>query len=83
MKKALTEEELQEYPLQFKTRVETIRAEKISIKNQLTLNPQVEAANIHELFSFYDEAFFGGDLDGKLLLEWSSRMTQCAGICYL
>lgn len=48
----------------------------------MQINKQVEEANIHELFAFYDQAFFGGKLDGKVLLEWSTRMSLCAGICY-
>lgn len=47
------------------------------------MNPEIEATNIHELFAFYDQAFFNGALDGKVLLEWSDKMTQCAGLCYL
>ena len=39
-------------------------------------------ANIHDLFKTYDQEFFGGDLKGKVSLEWSERMTQCAGKCY-
>ena len=38
--------------------------------------------NVHELFVYYDEAFFGGKLGG-CLVEWSDKMTQCAGICYM
>jgi len=52
------------------------------LANTLKPNREVESADIHELFIFYDVAFFQGQLDGKVLLEWSSRMTLCAGICY-
>ncbi len=54
MKKALTEEDVLKLPLAFQTRVETIKADKISVKSQLKLNQEVENADIHELFVFYD-----------------------------
>ncbi len=38
--------------------------------------------DIHELMKLYNERYFKGVLvDVKL--EWSQRMTQCAGICML
>ena len=83
MKKALTQEEIGRCSADFKTRFETVRAEKVVVNNILKINNEVLQADIHELFAFYDEAFFGGDLDGKVVLEWSNRMTSCAGICYL
>ena len=83
MKKALTPEELAVYPVEFQNRVATIKADKLATKNDLMVNDKVLNTNIHELFVTYDGAFFNGDLEGKVLLEWSKRMTQCAGICYL
>lgn len=52
------------------------------LSNTLELNKEVENADIHALFMFYDQTFFNAMLDGKVLLEWSERMTLCAGICY-
>ena len=75
MKKAITEEELKKCSTDFQTRVDAIKADKICIDNSLKVNNEVESADIHELFAFYDQAFFGGVLDGKILLEWSNRMT--------
>lgn len=49
--------------------------------SKLEINKRVLNANIHELFLFYNEAFFYGKLD-SVLLEWSEKMTLCAGICY-
>lgn len=39
-------------------------------------------ADIHTLFTNYNEVYFGGSL-GSTCVEWSDRMTLCAGICYL
>ena len=83
MKKALTADELAKYPYQFQTRVEAVKAEKLVTKNVLKENKAVMNEDIHDLFTIYDQTFFRGDLEGKVLLEWSKRMTQCAGICYL
>ena len=41
----------------------------------------IEKIDIHELFRYYDFKFFSGKLQG-VLLEWSERMTLCAGLCY-
>lgn len=38
--------------------------------------------DIHSLFTEFNERHFGGLLDGTTI-EWSQRMTLCAGICYL
>lgn len=38
--------------------------------------------DIHELFRDYDQEYFYSTL-GSVTLEFSKRMTQCAGICYL
>ena len=37
---------------------------------------------INELFEVYNQQHFEGVL-GVVTLEWSNRMTQCAGVCYL
>jgi len=37
--------------------------------------------SIHTLFQTYNQQYFEGYLDG-CVLEWSARMTLCAGICY-
>jgi hypothetical protein len=42
----------------------------------------VQYINIHELFVYYNEAFFCGKLGG-CLVEWSDKMTLCAGLCYM
>ena len=63
--------------------MEAIKADKVVVGNELKPNPEIEKANIHDLLQIYDQSFFNGDLEGKVLLEWSQRMTQCAGICYL
>ena len=49
----------------------------------MNVNPEIEKAQIHDLFASYDEKFFQGSLKGKVMVEWSDIMTQCAGICYL
>lgn len=55
MKKAITKEEAKSnFASSFYTRYETLTAEKDMLKLSLTKNPEVEKANIHELFSFYD-----------------------------
>lgn len=38
--------------------------------------------DVHELMAVYNERYFRGLL-GAVQLEWSNRMTQCAGICTL
>lgn len=43
-----------------------------------TLDP---TPDVRALFAQYDKEFFGGAL-ASVALEWSKRMTQCAGICY-
>jgi hypothetical protein len=60
--------------------VETILAYNKMLKS-LKVNEAVLNANIHELFIFFNLAFFGNKLDA-VILEWSKRMTFCAGICY-
>ncbi|CAF0749212.1 unnamed protein product [Adineta steineri] len=37
--------------------------------------------NIHTLFQQFNHQFFYGKLD-SVYVEWSKRMTRCAGICY-
>ena len=83
MKTVISREILaQTHSKQFMARYDTLTAQKQMLKNTLQLNKQVDECDIHELFAFYDQAFFHGKLDGKVLLEWSTRMTMCAGICY-
>ena len=47
----------------------------------LEVNKKVLDADIHQLFLYYNMAFFNGTLDA-VMLEWSKKMTLCAGICY-
>lgn len=47
----------------------------------LKVNSDVLNADIHALFQFFNIAFFNGSLQ-VVILEWSTRMTLCAGICY-
>ena len=49
--------------------------------SNLKVNENVLNANIHELFTFFNLAFFNNKLD-VVILEWSVKMTLCAGICY-
>ncbi len=49
--------------------------------SNLKVNENVLNANIHELFIFFNLAFFNNKLD-VVILEWSTKMTLCAGICY-
>jgi hypothetical protein len=63
-----------------RVQIETIKAYG-SLLKKLEVNKNVMNANIHELFLFYNEAFFSAKLD-SVLLEWSEKMTLCAGICY-
>lgn len=37
--------------------------------------------DIHALFAHFNKEFFSGAL-GAVTVEWSSRMTSCAGLCY-
>jgi hypothetical protein len=41
------------------------------LKTALVVNSQVTGANIHDMFVLYNDAFFEGVLEGKVLLEWS------------
>ena len=83
MKKAISRSELNDkFSKEFITRYDTLNAEKTMLTTSLEINKQVKEANIHELFMFYDSTFFGSNCDGKIILEWSSKMTLCAGICY-
>ena len=38
--------------------------------------------DVHELFAVYNEQYFSGLL-ASTTLEWSNRLTLCAGLCYL
>jgi hypothetical protein len=38
--------------------------------------------DVHEMFTYYDETYFDGRLtQNAVVVEWSSRMTTCAGTC--
>ena len=63
-----------------KTQIETIQQYNKMLSN-LKVNQKVLNANIHELFVFFNLAFFDNKLD-VVILEWSTKMTLCAGICY-
>ena len=54
MKKALTADELKKYPLEFRTRVDTVKAEKLVTNNVLKENKAVMNEDIHDLFAIYD-----------------------------
>jgi hypothetical protein len=61
MKKAISKEEAKtNYAASFLIRYETLTAEKGMLEQTLQINKEVEKADIHELFSFYDQAFFDG-----------------------
>ena len=61
MKKAILKSDVMtSFPKDFITRYEALTAEKGMLENTLKINKEVENANIHELFSFYDQAFFNG-----------------------
>jgi hypothetical protein len=64
-----------------KVQAETIKAYNEMLQG-LTVNQDVMNANIHELFAFFNMAFFKNSLEAAVILEWSTRMTLCAGICY-
>jgi predicted SprT family Zn-dependent metalloprotease len=81
MKSVLSPSKLSGYTREFRAKLDTLKAEKCFLQSK-TVNVEVRDANLSELFIFYDNAFFGGQLEGKVMLEWSIRMTQCAGICY-
>jgi len=81
MKNALTPDQIKAKGQEFSTRVETLMAVR-DMHKRMEPNPKVQNANIHELFAFYNIAFFGGALESNCLLEWSTKMTLCAGICY-
>lgn len=38
--------------------------------------------DINSLFDHYDKMYFQGELIKLTTLEWSEKMTRCAGICY-
>lgn len=45
-------------------------------------SPEAPFEDVHDLFVEYNEKYFEGRLDGTTV-EWSDRMTLCAGLCYL
>jgi len=53
-------------------------------EKKLKVNQEVETINIHKLFIEYSETYFEGLLhNSAVTVEWSTRMTLCAGVCYL
>lgn len=54
----------------------------MSERGDFTEGGQEGQVDIHTLFTNYNELYFGGSL-GSTYIEWSDRMTLCAGICYL
>eukprot|EP00347_Sterkiella_histriomuscorum_P023736 403333563 len=72
-KKSLDKEEI-------KAQIETI-TQYNKMLSKMEINEKVLNCDIHELFLFYNVAFFQGKLD-CVILEWSTKMTLCAGICY-
>ena len=75
------EEEVKEFEAsEVKAQIETIQAYN-KMLSKMEVNEKVMNADIHELFLFFNLAFFNNALD-CVILEWSNRMTLCAGICY-
>lgn len=55
----------------------------MSSDSKLKPNPEVLNAPIHELFVEYSTAYFEGIVhNSACMVEWSKRMTLCAGITY-
>jgi len=80
MKKVELDEEDSKFSEDMRIQAETIRAHQQVLSN-LRVNKQVLDTDIYGSFRFYNETFFEKKLD-RVILEWSSRMTLCAGICY-
>jgi hypothetical protein len=74
MKSVLSPSKLSAYPGEFRAKLETLKAEKSFLQSK-SVNVEVRDANLSELFIFYDNAFFDCQLEGKVILEWSVRMT--------
>jgi hypothetical protein len=49
-------------------------------KNYFKGSDEFEPFDVHELFLFYNSYFFQNILE-KCSVEWSERMTLCAGSC--
>ena len=69
-------------PVEFRNRVNRIKAKKLKTKDKLQVNEEVINADIHTMFDQYNKMHFNSELSGKVQLEWSKLMTQCAGLCY-
>ena len=63
-----------------RVQIETVKAYNQMLQG-LQVNEKVMNADIHALFLTYNLAFFDSKLE-CVILEWSNRMTLCAGICY-
>ena len=54
-------------------------------KNLNVCDPALELIDpnpdVHQLFLEYDKLFFGGILQSRCCVRWSTRMTLCAGTC--
>lgn len=50
------------------------------MNNLLIEEERGEFPDIHELFLYYNDLCFGGNL-GSVIVRWSSRMKLCAGTC--
>jgi hypothetical protein len=56
----------------------------ISTTRSLQENSEINTINIHDLFVEYSTIYFNSLLhNSAVMVEWSSRMTSCAGICVL
>ena len=54
------------------------------MKDSLKINHDLDDLSIHELFVNYSTSYFGATLHkAAVLVEWSTRMTLCAGVTYL
>merc|ERR1712071_184504 len=58
------------------------------VRQKMSLNvcdPSLELVDptpdVFKLFVEYDKIFFGGKLNSRCFVRWSTRMTLCAGIC--
>ena len=56
----------------------------MTTKKALKVNSEIDKMNIHELFVEYSTVYFDAVLhNSAVLVEWSKRMTLCAGVTYL
>merc|ERR1712071_495266 len=58
------------------------------VRQKMSMNvcdPSLELVDptpdVFKLFVEYDKIFFGGKLNSRCFVRWSTRMTLCAGIC--